>query len=232
MERQPPFPNGRLLWSPAQLKARLGDPQLVLVDLRSTHELFDGVIPGAVHFDLYGIGMTKTTPELFEEFAQMMRSLLALRGVGQDRCVVFYEQETGMRVARAFWLLEYFGHADVHVLDGGMRAWRAADLEVAARPAEPHPHSFKIAPRRELFISADELRDQLAAGAVQTLDTRDPEEYYGQRKRAARAGTIPGAAHLPWERFLDGEGRFKGAAELASLFQGVGITRDKAIVPF
>lgn len=231
-ERSEAFPNGHLLWSPAQLKARLGDANLALIDLRPSHEIMDGVIPGAAHFDLYGIGLTQTTPQLFEEFVNLMRSLLGLRGVGMDKTVVFYEKTTGNRAARAFWLLEYFGHQDVHVLDGGMDAWRAAGYETTTRMAEPRPSSLKIAPRKELFISADELNARIARGEVVPLDTRTDDEYYGRHKRAARAGAIPGAVHLEWVHYLDDSGRYKPPSELGALFKSAGITPDKAIVPY
>ena len=232
VERTEPFPNGHLLWSPAQLKARLGDPKLALIDLRSSHEIMGGVIPGAAHFDLYGIGLTTTSGPMFDEFTNLMRSLLALRGVGMDKTVVFYEKNTGNRVGRAFWLLEYFGHQDVHVLDGGMDAWVAAGFPVSHEMAEPHHASFKIKPRPELFISADEFKDLIDKGQVVPLDTRSDDEYTGKHKRAARGGAIPKAVHLEWLRYLDDAGRFKPPSELAALFQSAGITRDKAIVPY
>lgn len=231
-ERTEAFPNADLLWAPAQLKARLGDPKLALVDLRASHEVMGGVIPGAAHFDLYGIGLTQTTPELFDEFINLMRSLFGLRGVGMDKTVVFYETQTGTRVARAFWLMEYFGHTDVHVLDGGMDAWRAAGFETTREMAEAHPSSLKIKPRNELFISADELNARLAKGEVQPLDTRTDDEYYSRHKRAARAGAIPKAVHLEWVHYLDERGRFKPPSQLGALFQRAGITPDKAVVPY
>lgn len=231
-ERTEPFPNGDLLWTPAQLKARLGDSKLALIDLRSTHDVMGGVIPGAAHFDLYGIGLTRTSPQLLDEFINLMRSLMALRGVGMDKTVVFYEKTTGNRVARAFWLLEYFGHQDVHVLDGGIDGWRAAGYETTTQMAEPHPSSLKIKPRPELFIGADELNARIAKGDIVPLDTRSDDEYYARHKRSARAGAIPGAVHLEWLTYLDEAGRFKPPSQLGAMFRDAGITPDKAIAPY
>lgn len=231
-ERTEAFPNGHLLWSPAQLKARLGDPKLALVDLRPSHELFQGVIPGAAHFDLYGLGLTSTQPPLLDELMNLMRSLLGLRGVGHEKTVVFYEKQTGVRTGRAFWLLEYFGHQDVHVLDGGFDAWLAAGYPVAHEMTEPHPASFKIHPQKHLYIGADELRQKIEAGEVVPLDTRAPDEYYGRSKRAARAGAIPTAVHLDHVLYVDPRGRFKPPTELEALFKNAGITKDKAIAPY
>ena len=234
MADSPLTPAGQILWSPQQLQARLGDEKLALVDVRPSHEIMSGVIPGAAHLDLYGLGLTKTTPELFEEWIHLMRSLLGLRGVGMDKTVVFYEEhQTGIRAARAFWLLEYFGHGDVHVLDGGIAAWRAAGLATEQAMKAPKPARLPIAPRQELFISADELNGLLAQDDVQPLDTRADDEWTGQNKRGGpRGGTIPGAVHLEWVNYLDDAGRLKPPTELSALFERHGIVRDKRIVPF
>ena len=232
-ERAEPFPNGHLLWSPAQLHARLGGPALALVDVRPTHQVLGGFIPGAAHFDLYGIGLGSTQGPLLDEFVNLMRSLLGLRGVGHDKTVVFYEEQTGNRVARAFWLLEYLGHRDVHVLDGGIEAWIAAGYPLAREMAEPHAASFKATPQKDLFIGADELHRRLQAGDIVPLDTRGDDEYFGRNKRGtARGGALPKAVHLEWTRTLDERGRFKAASELEALFRSVGITKDKAIAPY
>lgn len=228
------FPNADLLWSPERLQQRLGEENLVIVDLRSTHEVMSGIIPGAVHLDLYGMGLTSTTPEMFDQFIHLMRSQLGLRGVSMERTVVFYEEkETGVRAGRAFWLLEYFGHGDVHVLDGGIAAWKEAGCDIVREMNAPKASSVKIEPREEIFISADGLHGMLDQEDLVILDTRSDKEYSGQNKRGGpRGGTIPGSVHLEWVHYLDGKGRVKPPAELLALFEGSGVLRDKAIVPF
>jgi thiosulfate/3-mercaptopyruvate sulfurtransferase len=228
------YPNAQLLWTPQQLHARLGDEKLALLDVRPSHEVIAGVIPGAAHLDLYGLGLTRTTPELFEEWVHLMRSLLGLRGVGMDKTVAIYEEhQTGIRAGRAFWLLEYFGHTDVHVLDGGMLAWREAGYETTQEMAPPKPARLPVTPQAERFVSADELHGLLGQDDVQLLDTRTDDEYFGRNTRGGpRGGTIPGSVHLEWLHYLDEKGRMKPAAELAALFEQAGVTRDKRIVPF
>jgi thiosulfate/3-mercaptopyruvate sulfurtransferase len=228
-----PFPNGQLLFTPEQLHGKLGDEKLTILDVRPTHELVQhGWVPGAAHFDLYGNGITRTTPELFEEWINLMRSLAALRGVALDRTVVIYEETSGNRAARLFWVLEYLGHEDVHVLDGGFGAWRGAGLPVSREMREPKARSFKPKPRPELFISADELNRRLREPGLSILDTRSDDEYYSRHIRSARGGAIPGAVHLEWTNYLDDSGRFKPYPELLALFASRGIRPENAIVPY
>lgn len=227
------FPNRELIWTPEDLHARLGDENLAILDVRPTHEVMGGIIPGAAHLDLYGVGLTHTRPGYFEEFINLMRSQFALRGVGTERTVVVYEETTGNRVARAFWLLEYIGHKDVHVLDGGMAAWRAAGYETASEMRAPRPKSLKLVARPDIFMSADDLNARLGDPNMVVLDTRADDEWLGTNTRGGpRGGTIPGAVHLEWTQYLDEGGKFKSPRELAALFEAAGVVRDKAIVPF
>lgn len=227
------FPNGHLLWSPEELASRLGDENLVILDVRQTHLVLGGFIPGAAHLDIYGLSITQTPSPLFEEFINLMRSLLAMRGVGMDRTVVVYEDDaTGMRAGRVFWLLEYFGHTDVHILDGGIKAWRDAGQETSTQMKAPKPRSLRITPREDIFITADGLHGLLGSDDFQILDTRSDDEYFGRNTRGGpRGGTIPGSVHLEWLHYLDDRGRVKPPAELLALFEKNGVTRDKAIVP-
>ena len=115
------YTNPDLLWTPEQLHGRLGDPNLAIIDVRAAATYAQGWIPGAVHFDLYGISLNDTSPQPLAAFMWMMEHLFEQRGVNLDKTVVFYEGISGMRAARGFWFLEYLGHTDAHVLDGGFQ---------------------------------------------------------------------------------------------------------------
>ena len=227
------YTNSDLIWTPEKLHGRLGEENLVILDTRPTHLVMEGIIPGAAHFDHYRVYLSNTQPEPLSLYNEMMCSLMEMRGVGMDRTVVVYEEDSGMRAARAFWTLEYFGHTDVHLLDGGMKAWRAAGYETVRKINTPKAHSLSITPRSELFMSADDLNAKLGDSDLVVLDTRSDDEWTGKNTRGGpRGGTIPGAVHLEWTNYLDEDGKFKSAAELTAMFEGAGVLRDKAIVPF
>jgi thiosulfate/3-mercaptopyruvate sulfurtransferase len=226
------YDNPDLLWSPAQLYQRLDDPNLVIIDVRASTTFARGWIPGAVHFDLYGISLNDTSPQPLAAFRWMIQHLFAQRGVNLDKTVVFYEGVSGMRAARGFWLLEYLGHDDVHVLDGGFHAWQAAGYPVTTEASRVSAVQFQPRVREHLIISADELHGLLGSADLAVLDTRTVEEYTGKSVRAARGGTIPGAIHIEWTENLDAHGAFKPAAELRAMYASAGIGPDKTVVPF
>jgi len=124
------YTNPELLISPQVLQAQLHSGDLCIVDTRPTHAFVAGHIPGAIHLDLYGISLNDTREQAFEAFMYMFRYLMHSRGIGTDQTVVWYEDNSGMKAARGFWICEYLGHRNVKVLDGGFNAWNAAGFEV------------------------------------------------------------------------------------------------------
>ena len=226
------YANPDLLWTPEQLYNRLGDPNLAIIDVRAAAAYAQGWIPGAVHFDLYGLSLNDTSPQPLAAFMWMIQHLFEQRGVHLDKTVVFCEGITGMRAARGFWFLEYFGHTDVHVLDGGFNAWRAAGYPVTTEAPRVREVQFQPRPHESLIISADDLHGLLGASGLALLDTRTDDEYLAKNVRAARGGTIPGSVHIEWVHNLDADGAFKPAAELQAMYAAAGISPDKTVVSF
>lgn len=221
-----------LLTTPDQLKQKLGRPELCVIDTRTAEEFCRGHIPGAVHFDLFGISIIDTTPAPLKAFMWMMLHLFELRGVNHEKEVVVYEETSGMRAARAFWFLEYFGHPRVSLLDGGIQAWRKCGYEVTTAVSPPKAAQFKHAEKDAILAAVDYLYHSLGRNDVQILDTRSEAEYMGQNIRAARGGAIPGAVHLEWTQNLDPEGKFKSKNELETMYRNLGVTPDKEVIPY
>jgi thiosulfate/3-mercaptopyruvate sulfurtransferase len=230
MEQQ--YTREKLLTTPAELQKKLGSPNLCIVDVRPAEEFAQGHIPGAVHFDLFGLSLVDTSEAPLKAFMYMIHHVLELRGVSEAKEVVFYESNAGMRAARGLWFLEYFGHPNARMLDGGMDAWKAANGPIATEAASPKAATFKTAERREVLATADDVLKSLHKKEFSILDTRSDGEYLGTRVRAARGGAIPGAIHIEWTDNLDASGKFKSNAELKAMYDKAGITPDKEVLSY
>ena len=222
----------KLLTTPQELQQKLGAVNLCLIDVRSAEQFAHGHIPGAVHFDLFGLSLIDTNEGPLKAFMYMIQHVLELRGVSNEKEVVFYEDNSGMRAARGVWFLEYFGHPNVRMLDGGIQAWKAAGGSITTAAAPPKAAKFATDERREVLATVDDVRHSLDRKGVALLDTRSEGEYLGTQVRAARGGAIPGAIHIEWTENLDAAGKFKSDAELKALYDKVGITPDKEVISY
>jgi thiosulfate/3-mercaptopyruvate sulfurtransferase len=225
-----PYTNPHLLWSIDELKTRLSDPRLVIMDMRTPEAYSNGHIPSARSFDIFGISLVDTRPEPLQAFLWIIEHLIQAKGVNEDSTVVVYDDIAGMRSARLFWFLELFGHDDVHMLNGGHNAWAAA-LPLTHEASIPKGGNFKMKFRRNLLATADDVLANLHKDSSIIVDTRSDAEYTGRLVRAARGGAIPGAVHLEWTENLNDKGFFKSAEELKSMYTACGIQPDKEVIP-
>src|SRR5262245_33142292 len=184
------YANPQLLWSVDDLKARLNDPKLVLMDMRPPEAYANNHIPGARSFDIFGISLIDTRPEPLAAFLWIIEHLIQAKGVNADSCVVAYDDIAGMRAARLFWFLEFFGHDDVHVLNGGYNAWTAAGLNVTRDAVVPKTGNFKMKQRRDRLATVTDVQSRLHDATAVIVDTRSEGEHTGAIVRAARGGAI------------------------------------------
>jgi thiosulfate/3-mercaptopyruvate sulfurtransferase len=230
MEKQ--YTREKLLIAAVALKEKLNSDSLCLIDVRSAEDFAQGHIPGAVHFDLFGLSLIDTSEAPLKAFMHMIHHVFELRGVSEKKEVVVYENNSGMRAARGLWFLDYFGHPSASMLDGGIQAWKAAGLAITTEATSPKGASFKISERREVLATADDVLQSLKNKDVSILDTRSRAEYVGTQIRAARGGAIPGAIHIEWTDNLDASGKFKSDGELKAMYSRAGITPDKEVISY
>ena len=221
-----------LLTTPSELQKKLGSPDLCLIDVRPAEQFAQGHIPGAVHFDLFGLSLVDTREAPLKAFMHMIHHVLELRGVSDAKEVVFYEANSGMRAARGLWFLEYFGHPNARMLDGGFDAWKAAGGTITTESVVPTAATFKTTEQRGVLATADDVLRSLNKKDIAILDTRSDGEYLGTHVRAARGGAVPGAIHIEWTENLDASGKFKSNTELKNMYDKAGITPDKEVISY
>src|SRR5690349_14343394 len=117
-----------------------------IIDLRPAEEFARGQIPNAVHLDLWGVSLIDTSDAPLRAFMWMIGHQFSLRGVTPERPVLVYEHDSGMRAARALWFLEYLGHPDVRLLDGGFARWKKEGKPISTDPITPTPSTWHGTP--------------------------------------------------------------------------------------
>lgn len=236
-------PRAELLVSPRELAAALGvtkgegplrpfDASPIIVDTRPAESFAQGHIPGAIHLDLWGFSLIDTDEAPRRAFLWMIHHVLEQRGISADRPAVIYEDNSGIRAARVFWFLEYFGHPDVRVLDGGFAAWVDARLPVTRDAVAPKPVEWKAVAQPQRAAGWKDVALRLDSSDAVMLDTRSDDEYTGRVARARRGGAIPGAAHVEWTRNLADNGAFRSDEELRAMYARAGVTPDKEVIAY
>ncbi len=187
--------NPELLATPEIVKQNIDKPDWVVVDCRGLGDYAKGHIPGAISLgNSCSKALRDSTSRIFRDISKY-ENLLGKVGIGNDTHVVFYYGDMGTITSAtvAFWVLEYLGHDKVHVLNGGLDAWRKAGNRLDAKPAMREPKTFKANVVASRYGSTDEVL-QIANGdlsGVQLLDSRTTKEHAGVDIRAIRGGHVP-----------------------------------------
>ena len=188
-------------------------------------EYLEGHIPGAAYVELDtalaappGAGGRHPLPS-----AQVFGDAMRCAGVSGSRPVVVYDAGNSVAAARGWWLLRYFGHRDVSVLDGGFAGWRAAGLPIEREVPKVQPGDFEPNAGGMPLLDASGAA-RLAAGDGVLLDARAPERFRGESEPIdAVAGHIPGAVNLPSPSLVDATGHFLDPVALRLRFEAAGV---------
>ncbi len=149
-------------------------------------------------------------------------------GVRPGRLVVAYDDGDSTIAARAWWTLRYFGHDAVRVLDGGLRAWRAAGRPVTSgpggSPAMPAPGEPVFTARPGQLPVLDHAGAAAMARAGTLLDARAAARYRGETEPIDRvAGHIPAAVSAPTSDNVTADGLLLSPAQLRERFAALGV---------
>jgi thiosulfate/3-mercaptopyruvate sulfurtransferase len=230
------YANPGLLVTPQELSQQNSGadpgPRPLVLDLRPPDAYVTGHIPGAVHLDLWGVSLIDTDPAPLSAFMWMIEHVLAGHGVTASTPVVVYDEHSGMRAARAFWFLEYFGHPSVRLLDGGFNAWTRAGLPIAREAGPLSPSDWTGSREPATIATWRDVQKALTRPDSVIVDTRSDDEYFSRTVRAKRPGAIPGAIHIEWSENLTPNGEFKPASDLRAMYEAAGVTPDREVITY
>jgi len=225
-------PNLDLLVDTDWVASHLGDDPVRIVDMRPVDDYTQGHIPGAVQLDLAAVRTTTDGVRGQVAPPETVEAVLGKLGIDADTTVVIYDADTGIDAARLFWTLEYYGHQDVHLLDGGWGAWQRAGREASTEPLAVAPKTFVARPHPELIADAGWMLAHLDDENLTIVDARSVEEYRGEDVRALRGGHIPGAILVDWRTTLNDDGSFKDVGVLEALYRSAGLEPGQEAVTY
>jgi thiosulfate/3-mercaptopyruvate sulfurtransferase len=145
--------------------------------------------------------------------------------------VVAYDASGGAYAARLWWLLRYFGHDLVSLLDGGWQAWQAAGYPTMQAAPTIEPAAFIAVPHTEMVADAAALDALRRDPRALVLDARATERYEGRAEPIdPQAGHIPGARTAPYIGNLRDDGSMKSADDLRERYLALGADSAERIV--
>ncbi len=216
-----------MIISTSKLNSILNDPNILVIDTRSFKEYSKDHIPGALHLDLFAFHWIDTTKQGIENFNRQTENLFSFVGITTDKKVIFYDEISGMLAARGVWLLLYFSHPDVSILDGGLKKWKQENLPLETKLNGFNPAIFSGKINSEMISGFEYIQKNLDQLTI--IDTRSEGEFNGKIIRAARLGHLPKAINIDWNLNINEDGTFKTDEKLSKLYD---IPKNSKIVTY
>lgn len=197
-------------------------------------EYLAGHIPGAVFLDWTADIVDPNDPVPAQVAPpERIAALFERVGIGDETTVVCYDSHpTSQFATRLWWVLRYYGHDAVKVLNGGLARWKREGRPLETRVPAYAPATFTPRPCPEWRVTAEEVLSSLEMPDVTLADARDAGQYSNQVRRGPRGGRIPGALHVPREAFVDEQGLFRSDEELGQIAERAGLRHDRRIVAY
>ena len=229
----------RDLISTEWLANHLSDPDICILDCswhmpaakRSAKAEFDFThIPGAQFFDLDAISDTESKLPHMMPSGEKFGFEVGKLGAGNAKRIICYDSVGLFSAARAWWMFKTFGHANVAVLDGGLKKWLAEERETRSDANVLNTvGSFWARLDRSKVISIEEMPNTKA----QIIDARSPTRFRGEEpepRKGVKPGHIPGAKNVHYASLLHNNGTLRHPNDLASIFKKAKVSLDKPIV--
>jgi thiosulfate/3-mercaptopyruvate sulfurtransferase len=238
------YANPEALVSTEWLADHLSDPDLRILDCTWHHAStkLDGRtqyrgrhLPGSMHFDIDHVADTSNPlPHMLPGAADFAKKVGLLGVSAGDRVVVYDRLSGGAAAARAWWMFRVFGYDEVAMLDGGYGKWSKEKRPAEMSMVRPEPRTFAATYHPALVRTLSEMKDNLASGAAQGIDTRGPAKFDGIQRDVfpfKKLGHIPNAKNIPWVDLIDPDsGAFITADALAARFAAAGIDLEQPVV--
>jgi thiosulfate/3-mercaptopyruvate sulfurtransferase len=216
----------------AWVAAHARDANVRVVDMRQSGYAA-GHVPGAVYLSPVAIRDAKApptflpTPAAFEE-------MMAKLGIADATRVIVYDERGGIYAARLWWILNYFGHGNVALMNGGWIKWAAESRATSADSPSPPAATFTARPHPEMVATASDVVASINRPGVKIVDARTAAEIEGKDLRGIkRGGFIESSVPVYWEDLLDPQAKtFKSADEIRKIYQDRGVLPSQQVIAY
>jgi squalene-hopene/tetraprenyl-beta-curcumene cyclase len=192
-----------------------------------------GHVPGAVYLSPVAIRDAKAAPT-FLPTPQAFQELMAKLGISDSTRVVAYDERGGIYAARLWWILNYYGHTNVALMNGGWTKWAAEQRKSTVEAPAPAAGRFTPKPQPRWVATADDVMKAIGKADARIVDARTQKEIDGvDLRNIKRGGFIRSSIPVYWEDLLDPTAKtFQSADAIKRLYESRGILPSQQVIAY
>lgn len=207
------------------------DKNVIIISTRKAADYAKVHITGAINmyhknfYDNNGVSGQLKKPEA-------LYAMLSKAGVDPAKKIILYDNKSGKYASRVYWILDYLGYKDIHILDGQLAAWKANRKPVTSMVKKAKKTEISLNPDASKFATMSEVKSAIKNKSVYLVDARKPAEFNGQEGTHKPLGHIPGAINLYYQDVVGHNGVFISKEKMIALLESKGIKNDKPIIVY
>jgi thiosulfate/3-mercaptopyruvate sulfurtransferase len=220
--------NSSLFIEAEELVKIMDDPDTLILDVRDEKQYKQKHIKQAVNLAIKKTFNPTNRTDKVGTFSYI-QDLFSNSGIDLNTHVVIYDEGIFINAARMFWVLQFFGHNKVRVLNGGFPAWQHQSFPQSTLAFIPQRKNFQANIQPEHLASKFNVRIASQSDTSTLLDSRSVDEFLGKKSKTLYKGHIPLAINVPWTSniYKDTKGisRIKARTELVKLYEKINIKK-------
>lgn len=209
-----------------------------LIDIRKPAEFAQGHIATSINVWRNQITDKSYNYEGMMPTQVQMEILLSQLGISPSDTIIIYDDKAECDAARLWWILKFYGHKHIKLLNGGLASWLALGKGLSTIPSNSDSSEYLFTANHDSTILALHklVAESFNDSEIVILDTRGTEEYSGKKHKdgAAKSGHILNAKDFDWSMTVDYSGtkKFLPVEELKSRFTAIGIDGTKPVITY
>ncbi|WP_461205784.1 sulfurtransferase [Clostridium sp. DL1XJH146] len=203
----------------------INQENVIIVDAQNSEGYLDIHIKNAVNITREDIVVTESVANMLAPKEQI-EEVMSAKGISNNSTIIIYDSNNNMDSARLWWTLKVYGHEDVKVVSGGIKALANIGAERTTDVPGVTPTEYVAKEKNtDMIATIEDVKSQVndPKSDVKLIDTRSKEEY--------DAGTIPGSMLMNYVDNNYTDGTFKPVSDIQVMYLDAGlIPEDTAIM--
>lgn len=219
----------------------INNPSVIIVEASSdlTNTYKKGHIPNSIGWDIDADLKHPIHRDI--PTTSQYKSLMESSGISNNSTVIIYGDGKNRSATWTYWIMKFFSHNDVRIMDGGRTKWIKEKRDLVSTVHTYNKSNYKTyKPNTNIRATKQYVHENFNNPNCQIIDTRSYEEYAGiltaspghKQPEIEQKGHIPNAIHIPWDNILTENEQFPSISVLRELYETHNIDTKKEIITY
>lgn len=226
-EVQVPGEQGQDIITAEEALEAVKEENTILIDAQSSGDYSNSHIKDTVNISRSDITVLGPFPNMLAP-ASKIEETFSENGISNNMRVIAYDSNNNMDAARLWWTMKVYGHENVQVVSGGLKALQKAGA-VTTSNEEPEIETTQFETDKkntEMIATKEEVLEQVnnPSDDVVLLDVRTQEEF--------SRGTIPDSVHINYVKNNNPDGTYKSIDEILEIYPDNDVNPDQTVIMY